>query len=366
MATQTQPLISVIVPAYNLEKLLGRCLDSLLAQDFADWECLVVNDGSTDGTAAVCDAYAAKDKRFKAIHQPNGGVSAARNTGLLQIQGDYILFLDGDDTLRPFALRWLATQQMHYPGDLIGFRLCGVEEPVDDPSFDFEPRLFAAAQERAYLATAVASNVTNKLFHKSVVVSGNCEFTPGLARGEDLDFCSRYFASFFRQHPHAAVRQYSIRLYVVHNDNAEHRASNQPITAHAIDWDPQQSRGYAARLMREYADILASMGGWSGFDAIERLHFAHQYCRRFAFAVWAAGQLGEALPQGFWDDQAVGGLTTAMKQYRLYCAYYWPLRLKWVRLIRAVYHSDESESKRLYWRVFLLGDIALGRRWSRL
>ena len=60
------------------------------------------------------------------------------------------------------------------------------------------------------------------------------------------------------------------------------------------------------------------------------------------------------------------GLTAAMGRYRLYCAYYWPLRLRWQRLIAAVYHSDESESKRLYWRVFLIGDLLLGRRWNRL
>ena len=102
------PLFSVIVPAYNLEKLIPRCLDSLLAQTFAGWECVAVDDGSADGTGAVCDEYAAKDPRFTALHQENGGVSSARNAGIKAARAEHLLFLDGDDTLAPGTLEWLA------------------------------------------------------------------------------------------------------------------------------------------------------------------------------------------------------------------------------------------------------------------
>ena len=80
--------ISVIVPAYNAEGLISACIESVLAQQFTDWELIVVNDGSKDGTAALCDAYAEKDSRIRVIHQENGGVSAARNRGLSEAAGE--------------------------------------------------------------------------------------------------------------------------------------------------------------------------------------------------------------------------------------------------------------------------------------
>ncbi len=95
--TGNSPAISVIVPIYNMEKLMRKCLDSILAQTFEDYECLLVDDGSKDGSPAICDEYAAKDPRFKAFHKPNGGLSDARNYGIERAQGDYTIFFDPDD-----------------------------------------------------------------------------------------------------------------------------------------------------------------------------------------------------------------------------------------------------------------------------
>ena len=93
--------ISIIVPAYNIESYLPRCLDSLLAQEYTDLEIIVINDGSNDGTAAVMDAYAARDSRIKAIHKENGGVTSARLRGLEIATGEWIGFCDGDDFVEP-------------------------------------------------------------------------------------------------------------------------------------------------------------------------------------------------------------------------------------------------------------------------
>ena len=95
------PKLSVIVPVYNAEGYLDRAVDSVLAQTFADWELLLVDDGSTDGSAALCDRRAAGDGRIRAIHQQNAGPSAARNAGLDAARGDYAAFLDADDWLDP-------------------------------------------------------------------------------------------------------------------------------------------------------------------------------------------------------------------------------------------------------------------------
>ncbi len=101
------PYFSIIVPVYNVAPYLREALDSVLAQTFTDWECLCVDDGSTDGSGAILDEYAAKDKRFRVFHKENGGVSSARNLALDNAKGEWICFLDGDDALLPKLLEKL-------------------------------------------------------------------------------------------------------------------------------------------------------------------------------------------------------------------------------------------------------------------
>lgn len=92
------PQISVIVPVYNTEKYLHRCIDSILSQTFTDFELLLINDGSKDNSGAICDEYAQKDNRVRVFHKENGGVSSARKFGVENARGTFITFLDSDDT----------------------------------------------------------------------------------------------------------------------------------------------------------------------------------------------------------------------------------------------------------------------------
>lgn len=91
------PIISVIVPVYNVEEYLSRCIDSILAQTFTDFELLLINDGSTDNSGRICDEYIKNDSRIKVFHTKNFGVSSARNKGIENAIGKYISFVDSDD-----------------------------------------------------------------------------------------------------------------------------------------------------------------------------------------------------------------------------------------------------------------------------
>ena len=91
------PKLSVIVPVYNTEKYLRECIDRILAQTFTDFELILVNDGSTDGSGAICDGYAEKDSRIQVIHQTNGGITVARKSGVRAACGEYVTFVDSDD-----------------------------------------------------------------------------------------------------------------------------------------------------------------------------------------------------------------------------------------------------------------------------
>ncbi len=99
---------SIIIPCYNLARWIEQCLDSVIAQDFNDWECIVIDDESTDGSGLILDGYARRDSRFKIIHQKNAGEGGARNAGLGVATGDWVFFLDGDDLMLPNTLSLLA------------------------------------------------------------------------------------------------------------------------------------------------------------------------------------------------------------------------------------------------------------------
>jgi glycosyltransferase involved in cell wall biosynthesis len=120
--------ISVVVPAYNYAHFLPAALDSVLAQTYREWECIIVDDGSTDDTAAVADAYVRRDPRFRYIHQANRGLAGARNTGVRNASGDAIQFLDADDRLLPPKLERHAAYLAAHPecdivyGDVWFFR----------------------------------------------------------------------------------------------------------------------------------------------------------------------------------------------------------------------------------------------------
>ena len=101
--------ITIIVPVYNAEEYLDRCMNSILDQEFPSFEVILVDDGSTDASPLICDRYSGTDPRFITVHQKNSGVSAARNAGLNLAQGEYVMFLDSDDALLPYALDEMMT-----------------------------------------------------------------------------------------------------------------------------------------------------------------------------------------------------------------------------------------------------------------
>lgn len=116
-----QPYFSLILPVYNVEKYLDRCMHSILAQDFDDYEVILVDDGSTDRCGEICDSYAKKHAHVRVIHKPNGGLSSARNAGLDAAQGEYIWFIDSDDWIENGALNILHAAGRGMKPDILKF-----------------------------------------------------------------------------------------------------------------------------------------------------------------------------------------------------------------------------------------------------
>lgn len=129
-----QPLISVIVPVYNVEKYIRRCLDSIINQTYHNLEIILVDDGSTDESGAVCDEYAKKDSRIKVFHQPNSGQAVARNTGLDHAAGSRIAFVDSDDFICMEFMKRMLDTAFRYDADIVHCRWqVGGADHIDVP-----------------------------------------------------------------------------------------------------------------------------------------------------------------------------------------------------------------------------------------
>lgn len=166
--------ISVIVPVYNVEEYLSRCVDSILAQTHSNLEVILVDDGAKDASGVICDGYAAKDPRVKVIHKKNGGLSSARNRGLEAAGGEYIAFVDSDDWIEPDAYAHLLHIMDKYDVKLV----CGGRYDVDGDTGEKTVGLCPAREEvisaeelagRIFLWDGCDSSACDKLYHRSLL-----------------------------------------------------------------------------------------------------------------------------------------------------------------------------------------------------
>lgn len=187
--------ISVIVPVYNCRYYLTKCIESILSQSHSDLQVILVDDGSTDGSEIICDEFAAQDFRLLVVHQPNGGVSRARNNGMDLATGEWVLFVDSDDYVDHDYCRRMLTAAQRSDAEVVIARTTVKSAP--------EVKHYEAAQvDRlkmaclAYDETQFDYNIDGpwgKLFKCSVIRNNNIRFPEMLARSEDAYFCATVY-----------------------------------------------------------------------------------------------------------------------------------------------------------------------------
>lgn len=202
------PLVSFIVPAFNAERYVGRCIDSILAQTYSQYEVIVVDDGSTDNTPTILDDYAIRDSRVKVIHKYNGGVSSARNMGLQQAKGEWISFIDIDDFVSPDFLR---VEDFYTIADLIVKSWvytdgCHSNETLSSLSVKQSDLSFYLSD---HLHLTVFRTPWAKLFRRSIIEEHSLLFNPCYRLGEDNLFVLDYLKYVFR----IFVSNYGTYLY---------------------------------------------------------------------------------------------------------------------------------------------------------
>lgn len=191
--TEVSPLISIIVPVYNCEPYLEQCLRSLLDQSWADFEVLLINDGSQDRSGAICDEFAAIDVRIRVTHTPNGGVSAARNLALEQAQGEYVTFVDADDYVAPDFLERMVSHMAS--ADLVA---CAYDRVRPNEAQPFVlgpsgPLELCLLYEHTLCTLLIGGGCCNKMFRLAPIRELGLRFDPRIAVGEDMLFLVQYY-----------------------------------------------------------------------------------------------------------------------------------------------------------------------------
>lgn len=189
--------ISVIIPVYNVEKYIEECIDSTINQTYPNLEILLIDDGSTDNSGDICDMYAEKDSRIKVIHQINGGLGNARNTGLNNATGDYIMFADSDDFFTPNACEIMLNEIESKNADYVigNYQYCTEEsEPWEKPIFDTDKYKNFKLNIKDYKHSfyIMNSSVCNKIFRTSFINEIGVRFEEGIP-AEDAIFSTYCF-----------------------------------------------------------------------------------------------------------------------------------------------------------------------------
>ena len=215
-------LVSVIIPVYNTEKYLRDCLDSIISQSYTNWECILIDDGSTDKSGEILLEYAKKDARFKVIQKENGGVSSARNCGIRNMSGDYLCFVDSDDVV-----------DKEYISQLL--------QLIDDESICLSVCRFKGVKKKAFkipknkretilslfdIKKGIRGYIGAKMFKTSYIKEKNILFDENQHLAEDVLFIYKYISA-WPDNCRAAASTKELYSYTQREDSAIRRLQSQ-------------------------------------------------------------------------------------------------------------------------------------------
>lgn len=269
-------MVSIIVPVYNCLEYLDRCVESLRNQTLQDIEILLVDDGSTDSSAQVCEKHVAADHRVKYIHKKNGGVSSARNAGLEGASGEYVMFVDSDDRLMPEACELLLKNISQALCDCV---ICGIKQDTGN--------IWTFAQEREYdatsfkrdfpllLETELLSVCFNKIYRRKLITR---LFDQSMSFGEDLVFVLDYLENC------QSIKIINIPLYL-HNNLNESSLSHNFNTHRLLDIEK-----YQERIIRFYGKETDAVNSKYSRDIIRWLGFLFRSSLSYHDKMWILEQ----------------------------------------------------------------------------
>ena len=182
--------ISIVVPVYNVESYLKQCIDSIVNQSFGNLEIICVNDGSTDSSCSILEAYKAKDSRIRLVNQENRGVSSARNEGIKLATGNYIAFVDPDDYLEKDAFKVAIDNLENFDIDILSWGYNSFPNPTNWHIEQGSPRaeVYKGSSVDAYFGGKGSVVVWNKLYNAELIKKNSIVFDDNLKMAEDVEF----------------------------------------------------------------------------------------------------------------------------------------------------------------------------------
>lgn len=264
------PQISVILPVYNAERYLDVCLKSIVSQSFSDWECICVNDGSTDISDDILKQYKEKDNRFSILYQDNSGPSVARNSGLAIAKGEYILFMDADDFVESDGWANLVEMMEREHLDLLGF---SYKTYPDKSLSHFSMKTGDVLSPTRLLASTLIPQSSDDfsfawryMIRRSVLEENHIEFDSRISVGEDTLFMMKVFS-----HVNS--------VYLTDYAPYKYRVNNEQSIMHAKKYNPNLERSLA--LLYEKKKEVIIKNNWDeltpfSFDLAERV--VKHYC----------------------------------------------------------------------------------------
>lgn len=255
------PAISIIIPAYNAEKTLNRCLDSITGQTFCDFEVLIIDDGSQDATGQIADHYASRDGRFSVMHKSNAGVAAARQDGIDRVRGEYTLFVDADDYILPNMLQRMYQSASQQGADLV---ICDFNLIRDSQIEYWNQRPASLTWEQLLGAMFYLCPLWNKLIRTSCFRETGIHFIKDVNAGEDHLFVLKVLAC----NPRIKAAYVGEALYQYDLTQNTGSITNTGITA--------KQRLLPLVLFRKEFDVSPAQAAFD--NAI--LHIAYDYLKR--------------------------------------------------------------------------------------
>ena len=216
------PLVSVIVPVYNVENYLTRCIDSILSQSFSDFELILIDDGSTDQSGAICDEYALKDHRIRVIHQENAKLSTARNVGIDAAEGEWIAVVDSDDWIHTDYLRILLSGALEDTDIVIcSYERTSNSKEIDPPAYGVSFR--SISLKDIYSNHFACTRAWGRIIRRSVI--GDLRFLPGTEPVEDALFNE----CLFREDMAFRIADARLYYYFMRSDSTIHTNMGRPV-----------------------------------------------------------------------------------------------------------------------------------------
>lgn len=221
MSENHSPKISIIVPVYKVEQYLPKCVDSILAQTYQDWELLLIDDGSPDKSGKICDEYAQKDERIRVFHKENGGVSSARNLGLDYAEGDYVMFVDSDDWISNECLQVCFDEIKKDKLDALQFGFISVTDDLEIPRVKIATLLLNG--EKYIQTNNFNVCVWGGIYKRVIIEEYKLRFPKELKLAEDQIFV----LSFIRKAVRIKYLDHAMYYYLQRSDSAVHTPKSE-------------------------------------------------------------------------------------------------------------------------------------------